>query len=472
MNKFEFSTDFQYELLRFTVTDRDGYKALELYDDSYFTLLTHSVIAFSLKKYFKRKKRVPSEPLLMEEVLGVLKGKKHAELLLKDDKEEVIKLVKELYSKPAKDGDELLHKCEEFAQYVQLKDVIENIDLTDFAQYQNFSNKVQKAISPKLSGKSENGLFLVNDVRDRQFRRQDNPSVIPTPFWQINRLTNAGGYAKGSIIVVLDRFKKFKTGMLANAARGYIRMRKKVLVIDFENGEDEWMIRVEQGIANKTKRELLSGDHDQKVQKALRKYRRLGAELIVKRFPALTSTTNDIDRYMTHLYKEFGFKPQILVVDFLAKMGSISNKTDDTQRISDAYIDMENLLLKWEIEHCWTAMHVQRTAEVREATKYTGNDVAKNIDILRNAHAVYGLNRSPGEIQAKVMRMELVDQRDGAPSGRAVFKVDIERQRADELTLAERNKFDEQWVEPEESNSSKRKEYKPIPKPEGIRNEL
>ena len=53
--KFTFTTDFQFDLLRYTVQDKNGFKALELYDDSYFMLTEDAVIAHRLKSYYKRK---------------------------------------------------------------------------------------------------------------------------------------------------------------------------------------------------------------------------------------------------------------------------------------------------------------------------------------------------------------------------------------------------------------------------------
>ena len=53
-DKFEFTTDYQWNLLKYTVKDRDGVKALELYNDSYFTLNEHGIIAHSLKNFYKK----------------------------------------------------------------------------------------------------------------------------------------------------------------------------------------------------------------------------------------------------------------------------------------------------------------------------------------------------------------------------------------------------------------------------------
>jgi hypothetical protein len=65
-NKFEFGTDFQELILQYTVTDPKGFKALELYDDTYFVLIPHSIIALALKRYYKKHKNIPEESYLRE----------------------------------------------------------------------------------------------------------------------------------------------------------------------------------------------------------------------------------------------------------------------------------------------------------------------------------------------------------------------------------------------------------------------
>ena len=57
--KFEFGVDFQWDLLRFTVQDKNGYRAIKKFTDGYFTLLEHSIIAHALTDYHKKEKRIP-----------------------------------------------------------------------------------------------------------------------------------------------------------------------------------------------------------------------------------------------------------------------------------------------------------------------------------------------------------------------------------------------------------------------------
>lgn len=445
-NKFKFTTEYQWDLLRFTVQDKKGEKALNKYDDDYFTLIEHQVLAFAIKTFFKKERRIPGETILRELVVSLLNSKQYLNLVTRDQQKDIIDLIKPLYSLVVKDGDKIYEKVKEFKSYIQLKNILENVDINDYDKYSSFARQIQVAITDEDEQEDYKSSFLLNNIKERQFRRQEIKTIYPTPFNQINKLTNAGGYEMASILVLLDKEKKGKTKTLVNIARGYIKMKKKVLVIDFENGKDNYMSRFEQSIMNITKEQLLSGDHDINIQKRFRKYKRLGGEVVILRLPALVTNCNDLQAHIDRLYRDFGFSPDELILDYAAKMASISKREDDHKRISDVYIELANLALRNNIEHVWTANHVTREgAKTRERTKYRSEDIASCIDIVRHAQAVFGLNRSPEEDEAGYLRMEVVSQRDGVPTGRAVFRSDDKTQRIEELSIHERKEYDEDF---------------------------
>jgi len=444
--KFEFTSEFQEDLLRFTLTDRVlGPKVVALYEYHYFTLLQHNIIAYALKKYFKKNRKIPSKSILLEELREVYLMQEYAEHLTKEDTSEINGIVKDLYSKHAEDGLEILKKAEKFAQFVELKDLVENADLTNYHEYSQLSQKVQKAVAPKLKQKKDEGTYLIKDIKNRQAERQTEGVIIPTPFKQINDLTNAGGYERGSIIVIVDRPKKFKTGAMVNIIRGYLKRKYKIAVFDLENGQDGFTLRLEQSIMNKNKRELMSGQYDKEVQKRLRKYKRLGGEVFIKRMPAF-STANDFRAVLDEQKRENNFEPEILIIDYLGLMAAISGKIDDHNRISDAYLDIANLANERDIIHTWTPHHVKADAYKKRATRYESNDLAKCTEIGRHVHAMFGLNRSEEEVEQGVMRMELIEQRDGLQEGRALFMVKEATQVMTEFTSDQRKLWNENWA--------------------------
>lgn len=449
-NKFKFTTEYQWDLLRYTVQDKNGENALKKYDDDYFTLIEHQVLAHALKTFYKNQRRIPGETILRENVSALLTSKQYLNLVTKDEQSTIIGLIKNMYHIPVKDGDIIYENCKEFKRYVLLRNLVSNLDLNNYSAYEQFSKQIGVALADEDKMQNYEKSFLLENVKERQFRRQDRKTIFPTPFKQINNLTNAGGYEAGAILVLLDKQKKGKTTMLANAARGYLRMGLKIMIVDLENGDDNIFARLEQSIMDIDKKTLLSGDKDTEIQRRFRKYKRIGGEVVVLRKPALVTDINDIQNDMDVLYRDFGFRPDILIIDYAAKMKSSTYGGDeDRTRISNVYLELGNLALKNDILHIWTANHVTReAAKVRQKTKYVGEDIANCVDIVRHAQAIFGLNRSEPEEEAGFFRLEIVEQRDGQPDGRAVFKANLSTQRVSELSSNERHVYDTEFYKP------------------------
>jgi KaiC/GvpD/RAD55 family RecA-like ATPase len=435
--KYSFDVEFQEEILRFILCNDEGYEALAYVKNAYFDNLNHSVVMAAIERCHKRFSRIPSRPILREELSDMFEEREFFEALNLDDRKAIVTLITSLYSEPSKDGDIVKAKIAEFSSFVSLKDTIENHDLFDLGSYEAFASRVLRSIDIKNTDlEKDQGIFFIEGIRERQYNRSVGDFVIPTPFHQLNRLTSAGGYPPGSIIVVLDQPKKSKTTFLVNVARKYLAAKKKVLFLDLENGEHDISIRLEQSVGRVDKKGIIKNIEDKAIQKILRRYKRLGGEIYIKRLPAL-STTRDFQVLIDRVYRTRGIKFDIVIVDYIGLMGTLSGKTDDFGRISDAYIDMANFLFKNGFEHCYTAHHVQRQAAKRKSLRYYQDDIAKCIDIVRHAQVIVGLNRTEMEEANGVMRLEIVEQREGVPEGRAFFRIDPVTQRIDELTKKE-----------------------------------
>lgn len=431
--KFQFDPEFQENILRFTVNDTKGFQALSLYDDYYFDLIEHQTIACALKSYCKRKKRIPSKVFLKEELRKLYLKKEFKDGLTEADKNLIDKLVNKLYRNPPKEGDSILEEVVKFAQYVNIKGSVEGVDIYDYNAYERFSKDIQKALNIGVQLNDSAGTFLIEGAQKRIWERKNRESVFPFPFWQMNKFTNAGGYYKGSVFVILDKAKAFKTGFLVNIARGYMRLRKKLIIFDLENGEDALSTRYEQSIVKKNKKEVLSGEYDKLILKTLRKYKRLGVEVVIKRLPA-GSTTADFQYWLDFYYREYGLRFEYAIIDYIGLMGSSKKDEDDTNRISNAYIDVKNWADKNNIIHVWTGHHVVRAAYKRRSTRYTPDDTAKCIDIHRHVDGMFAIQQNDIEKEGNLYRLEVLDQRDGPPDGTMYFFVNEEWQRIDELS--------------------------------------
>jgi hypothetical protein len=453
-HKFQFDRDFQSEVLHYTIKEPLGYQCLKLYDESYFEIVEFSVIAFGIKTFFKDHRKIPSKALLKEH-LRVLYTRR--DLKEVDDELKVVinNLLDYYYKEPVLDPDEIFLKVKDFRQYVEVNKIIENTDLTDFSNYEKLSSKIQKAVHIGDNVQSEDGVFLFKEFLDRQQKRKLNPDVVPTPFWQINSLTNAGGYPKSSLITFIGKGKRFKTAALVNFARGYAKMRKKVAYIDFENNEEPLAQRVEQSLGHVTKEELLSFEHDRKLSKLFRRYKRVGAEIVIKRFPAYTTNAEHVQGWIDMMKLKYNITFQIAIFDYIGLSGSISGKKDDTERISDAYVDYKNLIAFNKFELGISAHHITREGHQRIKSKFLPTDTAKCLDIHRHVDALWGIQETEEEAEAGVSRWEVIDQRDGVPDGNALFIVDADRQIFTEFSKKQKKEYQEQVAEQRDEQESR-----------------
>lgn len=440
--KFEFNPDFQLEILRFIIQDKEGGLALKKIKPSYLTLIEHSIIAEGIIKFYKKNNKIPSKNILKEVIKELLESKTYADLVTKDDIPNIMALVENLYNITLKDRDYINTKIFQFATYVGMKNLNESFDLNDFNQYEEYQKKLDRLLQNSKPHKEDEPLYFVRGVVERQFKRRSDPNIIPCPFRQINKLTNAGGFPAHSIGVLLDKPKARKTFFLTNLALGYLRMKKSVLYIDTENGKDQIMDRIVQSSINKTKKEVYSGEFDDIESRHIRKLQRLGVELVVERVPALVTDCNYIISKIRNL-RASGIDIKVVMVDYAAKLASINRDKEDTERISNVFIDMQNMAESEDIDIIWTANHITREGSKRRPTRYEEGDIAKCIDIVRHVQVIYGLNATEQEDNDNIQRLELVVQRDGLPRGRALFHIDVEKQRAKEFTVEQRKKYDE-----------------------------
>lgn len=458
--KFSFSPDFQLEILRFILRDKEGGMVLKRIKPDYLVLIEHSIIAESIARFYKKQNKIPSKNILKQEVKELLESRNYANLVTKEDIPNINKIIEGLFNIPLVDRDYIQDKIYQFSTYVEMKNLNDSFDLENFDQYEEYSKKVSRILQKAKPKKDDEPIFLIRDVAERQFKRQVEPPVVPCPYRQLNELTNAGGYPVGSVIVLLDKPKAKKTFFLVNISKGYLRMKKSVLYVDLENGKDQIMDRVIQSSINKTKKEIYTGEFDKLESKHIRKLSRFGVEMVIDRKPAMVTDCNDIRELIIKL-KNQGIDIKVLVIDYAAKLASINKDKDDFERISNVYIDIQNLAEEFQLDAVWTANHITREGAKHRETRYEENDISGAISIIRNAQCILGLNATQQEEDENIQRLELVVQRDGKPSGRALFKVDVEKQKAVEFTKDQRAKYNEVFGAKLDESFNKKKRGNP-----------
>ena len=96
--KYSFAPDFQLEILRFIIQDKEGGLVLSRIKPSYLVLIEHSLICEGILKYFKKQRKIPSQNVLKQVLREMLESKNYVDLVTKDDIPNIEKVIKNLYS--------------------------------------------------------------------------------------------------------------------------------------------------------------------------------------------------------------------------------------------------------------------------------------------------------------------------------------------------------------------------------------
>lgn len=108
--KFSFTPDFQLEILRFIIQDKEGGLVLGRLKPSYLVLIEHSLICEGILKYFKKTKKIPSQNVLKEVIKEMLESKAYVDLVTKDDIPTIERTIKNLYSIQLSDSEYIKEK--------------------------------------------------------------------------------------------------------------------------------------------------------------------------------------------------------------------------------------------------------------------------------------------------------------------------------------------------------------------------
>lgn len=92
--KFSFAPDFQLEILRFIIQDKEGGLVLSRIKPSYLVLIEHSLICEGILKYFKKQRKIPSQNVLKQVLREMLESKNYVDLVTKDDIPNIEKVIK------------------------------------------------------------------------------------------------------------------------------------------------------------------------------------------------------------------------------------------------------------------------------------------------------------------------------------------------------------------------------------------
>ena len=256
--------------------------------------------------------------------------------------------------------------------------------------------------------------------------RKEFRETIPTGIGTIDELTG-GGLGKGEIGVILTPSGVGKTTALTIIANTAYEQEKNVAQIIFEDTKDQIKRKHYTIWAKSALSRLNEDEENERVTKVVNeKIKRLEGRgrLIIKRFSQEDTTMKDVRNWMLSYQKKWGFKFDILVLDYLDCLESHKTRQDRTESELTIIKGFESLASDFDIP-AWTAIQSNRSgfgAEFVEAYQSGGS-----IKRVQKAHFFMSVAKTPAQQEANFANIRIIKARfakDGQAFEDCVFNND------------------------------------------------
>ena len=268
----------------------------------------------------------------------------------------------------------------------------------------------------------------------RKALRKEFRETIPTGIETIDALTG-GGLGKGEIGVILTPSGVGKTTALTIIANTAYEQEKNVAQIIFEDTKDQikrkhytiWAKSALSRLDEEEENERVSNIAEQKVKDLEGKGR-----LIIKRFSQEDTTMKDVRNWMLSYQKKWGFKFDILVLDYLDCLESHKKSPDRNEAELTIIKGFEALASDFDIP-AWTAIQSNRSgfgAEFVEAHQSGGS-----IKRIQKAHFFMSVAKTAAQQEANFANIRIIKARfakDGQTFEDCVFNNDTMQIRIDD----------------------------------------
>lgn len=256
----------------------------------------------------------------------------------------------------------------------------------------------------KIGDEEDYGLNLIEDYKKiflKNFRK-----TIPTGILGIDELTG-GGLGNGEIGLILAPTGTGKTTILTKIANSALEDGKNVLQIIFEDNVEE-VGRKHSSIWSKiplSEMEDRKEECDAIVGKYLKKFNN---KLIIKKFDEDETTIIDVKNWILNHQKKFGYKFDLVILDYLDCLDSHKHTSDQNQAELVIVKALINMASKLDIP-IWSAVQSNRSGINAELVDHT--QMGGNIKRAQKTHFLMSIAKTPSQKTAGLANISILKAR-------------------------------------------------------------
>lgn len=408
MAKFKFTRDFQIGILTYMINDYDFLLlATDVIQPEYFE---DNVLVYYFQKirnYFVDYKQKVTLLVLENELTKTINSK-----IIKDHEVQAYKDVFTAFNKEVESKDYVITEMVRFCRRQAVrKAMLEAAPLTD-SEAEDVWDKIESNMRDACNVGShavDIGVqyFLQYPERLNARLLGDDRTVIPTGITELDSFIG-GGLKSGQLGIWLGPTSAGKSVALTHCGKRALVQGCKVVHYTCELYEQDVADRYDSSWTNVPMNQL-ADKHvlvDQKLGKLNTKY---GNSLIIKYFPAGTTTVQGIKSHIQMLHNH-GFNPDLVIVDYGDLLKATTHYKDEYSDLGIIFRDLHGLAGELRVP-LWTASQANRAglnAEIVDL-EHIGDSIRK----VQIADLVIGMCRTQEEYELGIMRLFVAKNKNG-----------------------------------------------------------
>ena len=422
---FDLSEDLQRDIIALMINDRDFLiKCVDLVEEKYFCTFSFKSIIKIIKDYYSKYNKSLTVEILQQEISNNYKGDSKFPIIATE-----VDLIKERLDYVFYEKEYLYNAVIDFAKIQAMKfAILQSVDLLEKKEYAKIEELIRQAllVAPPLSlgtnffNVQERYRKILNDIEGEKFS-----VVFPT----LNKDLK-GGICRKEVGTIFAPPSVGKSLFLTLVSIANMINDKNVLYISCEMSEERVAMRADAMSTFIPISSLVSSlPLLQERLKTLSE--NVKGRLHFKEFPSGEATINDIRSYTNQLYNYTGFKPDLIVLDYLDEV-KCSNKNLD---LYQGQTQVLRQFRAWMIEDNLAGITAtQSNRDARQVKIATDAQIGDSYGKVRVTDYMWSLNETDEECAMNTMRLFVVKNRNGNKRYQIFLKKDPYTLRMDEIT--------------------------------------
>ena len=392
----------------------------------FFQDRSEKVVFELIDEFYKKYTKLPTKDVLMLEL-------EQTKDIPEDDFDTVKDTLKSAFADTYEyDAQWLLDETEKFCKERAVYNAIMmSVKIINGDEKKRTESEIPSMLQDALSICFDNsvGHNYFNDAQERFAFYSHAESKIACNLDILNKVTN-GGVNRKTLNMFVAPPKAGKSLALCSLSVDYLKAGYNVLYITNELAEYRVGERIDANMLNINVNEVKNLEADSFMDKITKLKSKTHGELVIKEYPIKTASTNHFRILVDDLLTKQGFKPDVIVVDYLGITASSqygNNNSVNSYTYQKAVSEeMRAFATEYDVA-LWTAVQTNRNG--MNASDFDVEDISDSTGPIMTCDLAIGLIRTSELDELNQMIFKQLASRYGDPSYYKRFVVGIDKTR-------------------------------------------